>query len=266
MEILSNMRKKEASTACLFFDAVERLLARRGSLEGFGEHRGDLEQVAADTVVGDLEDWGGLVLVDRDDALGLGHTGLVLDGTGDTERDIDLRMNGLAGLTDLMVGGEPAGVNGNTGAADNAAENVGEFFRQLDAAFDVLGDTTTDGNDEVSANEVNELLGSLDDLNDLSLHVSSFELDVILGDLNGVSLGSVKRGLLHNARTDGSHSGTEARADDGGHQVAAECRTGHLEVAGHIVILAHDLGSVHLFDLLFGERGGAAQEVLVDGH
>ena len=129
----------------------------------------DLEQVAADAVVGDLEDRRGVVLVDRDDALGLAHTGLVLDGAGDTESDIDLRVDGLTGLTDLMVGSEPAGVDGNTGAANNAAEHIGELVSELDAALDVLGDTTADGDDIVSANQVDELLGSLDDLDDPSV-------------------------------------------------------------------------------------------------
>ena len=106
------------------------LLARLRGLEGLDQHRGDLEQVAADAVVGDLEDGSGIVLVDRDDALGLAHTGLVLDGAGDTEGNVDLRVNGLAGLTDLMVGSEPAGVDGNTAAADDAAEHIGEAREQ----------------------------------------------------------------------------------------------------------------------------------------
>ena len=153
------------------------LLARLRGLEGLDQHRGDLEQVAADAVVGDLEDRRGVVLVDRDDALGLAHTGLVLDGAGDTESDVDLRVDGLAGLTDLMVGSEPAGVDGNTGAANNAAEHIGELVSELDAALDVLGDTTADGDDVVSADQVDELLGSLDDLDDLGLEIGGVELD-----------------------------------------------------------------------------------------
>ena len=112
------------------------LFARLRGLEGLDQHRGDLEQVAADAVVGDLEDRRGLVLVDRDDALGLAHTGLVLDGAGDTESNVDLRVDGLTGLTDLMVGSEPAGVDGDTGAADNAAEFVSLAIQKTPADQD----------------------------------------------------------------------------------------------------------------------------------
>ena len=56
------------------------LLGGLGSLDGLDQHGGDLEQVAADAVVGDLEDGSGVVLVHGDDALGVLHTGLVLDG------------------------------------------------------------------------------------------------------------------------------------------------------------------------------------------
>ena len=49
---------------------------------------------------------------------------------------------------------------------------------------------------------------------------------------------------------------TEAGADDGGHQVAAEGRTGHLQVPVlHVPLLA-----VHV------QRGGLAQELDVVGH
>ena len=111
------------------------------------------------------------------------HTGLVLDGAGDTEGNVDLRVNGLAGLTDLMVGSEPAGVDGNTAAADDAAEHVRQLFRQLDAALDVLGDTTADGDDVVGADQVNELLRGLDDLDDLGVHIGLAQGEAGLGDL-----------------------------------------------------------------------------------
>ncbi|CAN4043812.1 hypothetical protein BBBGCB_BBBGCB_13015, partial [Dysosmobacter welbionis] len=51
-----------------------------------------------DAVVGNLEDGRSVVLVHRDDALGVLHTGLVLDGAGDAQGDVHLRMHGLAGL------------------------------------------------------------------------------------------------------------------------------------------------------------------------
>ena len=64
--------------------------------------------------------------------------------------------------------------------------------------------------------------------------------------------GFVKRLGLHNAGAHGGHLRTEARADDGGHQVAAEGRAGHLEVGVFL-----KLGVVHI------DVRGFAQEVLV---
>ena len=51
---------------------------------------------------------------------------------------VDFGVHGLAGLTDLVVGGQPAGVDGGTGAAHNAAQLGSQLFSQLDAALDVL--------------------------------------------------------------------------------------------------------------------------------
>ena len=63
------------------------------------------------------------------------HTGDVLDRAGDAERDIDARMDGLAGLADLVIGREPARVGHGAGSAHNAAEQAGEFFGQRNALF-----------------------------------------------------------------------------------------------------------------------------------
>ena len=91
--VFSRCPYEESPLRCPLFLSI--LLARLRGLEGLDQHRGDLEQVAADAVVGDLEDRRGVVLVDRDDALGLAHTGLVLDGAGDTKSNVDLRVDGL---------------------------------------------------------------------------------------------------------------------------------------------------------------------------
>ena len=84
------------------------------SLEGLDHLGNDLEEVSYDTVVCDLEDRSSIVLVYRDDALGILHACLVLDGTGDTESDVDLRVNGLTGLAYLMVGSYITGIDSGT--------------------------------------------------------------------------------------------------------------------------------------------------------
>ena len=84
------------------------------SLEGLDHLGNDLEEVSYDTVVCDLEDRSGLVLVDGDDQIGLFHTGKVLDRAGDTARNVDLRTDGLTGLADLEILRLPACVDNCT--------------------------------------------------------------------------------------------------------------------------------------------------------
>ena len=129
----------------LFYCFRKLLLRGLGSLDSLDQHGSDLEQVAADAVVSDLKDGSGVILVDGDDALGILHTSLVLDSTGDTQSNVHLGVNGLAGLTNLMVGRQPAGVDGGTGAANNAAQNLSQLLSQLDAALNVLADAAANG-------------------------------------------------------------------------------------------------------------------------
>ena len=80
----------------LIFEYAGALLRGLGSADSLREHGGDLEQVAADAVVGNLEDGSGVVLVHRNDALRILHTGLVLDGAGNAQGDVHLRVHRLA--------------------------------------------------------------------------------------------------------------------------------------------------------------------------
>ena len=73
------------------------LLGSLGGLDGLDQLGDDLEQVAGDAVIGNLEDGSGLVLVDGDDALGILHTSLVLDRAGD--KGLKTRVTG----TDVWV-------------------------------------------------------------------------------------------------------------------------------------------------------------------
>src|SRR5690349_4482209 len=71
------------------------------------ERGNDLEDVADDAVVGDLEDRRLLVLVDGDDRLRRAHAGEVLNGAGDADRDVQLRTHLPSGLADLVGVGTP---------------------------------------------------------------------------------------------------------------------------------------------------------------
>src|SRR5215218_4076183 len=104
-------------------------------LHGLGELGDDLVEVADDPQVGELEDRGVRVLVDRHDVLRRLHADLVLDGAGDAGRQVELGRDGLAGLADLRRVRVPAGVDhgarGRHGAV--AAEGLGQRLDELEA-------------------------------------------------------------------------------------------------------------------------------------
>ena len=66
-------------------------------------------------------------MIDADDALGVLHTDLILHGAGDGDVDDKLRLDARAGLTDLLIMGEPAVVHERTGRGDLSAEKPGEL-------------------------------------------------------------------------------------------------------------------------------------------
>ena len=159
----------------------------------------------------------------------------MLNGAGNTQSDIDLGTNGLTGLADLMISREPTSIHSGTAAAYYAAaQGLGQLLGQLDASGNILTDAAADRNDDLGAGQIDQILGRLDDLQNLGLQVGSRQLDGMLLDNDLISLGLVEGGALHNAGTNGRHLGTEAGADDGRHQVAAECGTGHLQVGALI--------------------------------
>src|SRR5690606_7874220 len=97
--------------------------------------------------------------VDRDDGLRRLHAGAVLDGTGDAQRDVQLRGHRGAGLTDLELVRVVAGVDGGPGGTDGATQRVGEFLDH----DELLGraDTTTAGDDHGGATQVGAVTGGL---------------------------------------------------------------------------------------------------------
>ena len=68
----------------------------------FDDLRDDLVKVTNETVVSDFHHRAVRVFVDCNDDLGTGHTSLVLNSSGDTASEVDLRLNGCSGLSYLM--------------------------------------------------------------------------------------------------------------------------------------------------------------------
>ena len=129
-----------------------------------------------------------------------------------------------------MIGRKPAVIYNGTAAADYAAEGFGKVFSKLYALLNVLAYAAANGYYEVRADKVYYLLGSLYDLYNLGMHILGSQLDGGTHYLHRVGLLLVELSPAHNARAYGRHCGTEAGAYNGSHKVAAERRTGHLEV------------------------------------
>src|SRR5699024_1590232 len=104
----------------------------------------DLEQVAHDAEVSDIEDRGLAVLVDRDDRLRRLHPGLVLDRTGDAQCYIQLRRHGHTGLADLMRLGDVPGIDGRTRSTEIGSEDIGALADEFEGLLPTDAATTAD--------------------------------------------------------------------------------------------------------------------------
>lgn len=80
-------------------------MIRIGRSQHVFEFGHDLEEIADEAVVRDLEDRRLLVLIDGDDDLRVLHAGQVLDRAGNADGDVELRRHDLAGLAHLPVVG-----------------------------------------------------------------------------------------------------------------------------------------------------------------
>src|SRR5215207_3090873 len=109
-----------------------RLAALLG-LHGLRQLGHDLVEVADDPEIGELEDRGVRVLVDRDDVLRGLHADLVLDRARDPRREIQLRRDGLPRLADLRCVRVPARVDDGARRGDRAAERARELLERVEA-------------------------------------------------------------------------------------------------------------------------------------
>src|SRR3954471_9270304 len=146
----------------LFAAAIALALA---GLHRLGELGEDLVEVADDPEVGELEDRGVRVLVDRHDVLRGLHADLVLDRAGDARGEVELRRDGLARLADLRRVRVPAGVDHRAGGGDGrvAAEGGREVLSELEALG--LAEAAAAGHEDVGALDVDvgaALLAALD--------------------------------------------------------------------------------------------------------
>src|SRR5919206_2171727 len=161
--------------------------AALAGLDRLGELGDDLVQVADDAEVGELEDRGVRVLVDRHDVVRALHADLVLDRARDAGRQVELRRDGLAGLADLRGVRVPAGVDHGTGRGDGAAERAGQLLERLEAVG--LAEAATAGHEDVRVLDVHVRTALLAALHHLGLQRVRGELDLDVLDRRGAGSG-----------------------------------------------------------------------------
>ena len=72
---------------------------RLGISPAFQSAQDRVEKICSQAEISSLENRRFFVLVDRNDHLGIFHSGQVLDRPGDTNGNVQIRCNNLAGLT-----------------------------------------------------------------------------------------------------------------------------------------------------------------------
>src|SRR4051812_3501725 len=152
---------------------------------GLRQLRHDLVEIADDAEVGELEDRGVGVLVDRHDVLGALHAHLVLDRAGDAGGEVELRRDGLARLADLGGVRVPAGVDYRAGGGDRAAERVRELLELLEALG--LAQAAAPRDEEVRVLDVHVGAALLAALDHLGLQRVRAELDIEVLDRGGAA-------------------------------------------------------------------------------
>ena len=112
--------------------------------ELFAEFWNCSEEVSNQTEIGNLEDRCFFVFVDRDDDLRVFHTSEVLNRARDTNSDVKLWCNHLAGLTNLPVVRGIARVDSGARRANSRAQFVSQTFDQGKVLFGTNTATTGD--------------------------------------------------------------------------------------------------------------------------
>src|SRR4051812_38661078 len=162
-------------------------------LHGLGELGDDLVEVAHDAEVGELEDRGVGVLVDRHDVLRGLHADLVLDRAGDPGREVELRRDGLPRLADLGGVRVPARVDHRAGGGDRAAERPRQLLERLEAVR--VAEAAAAGHEDVGVLDVHvgaALLPALDHRG-LQRVRRVLDVDVLYSRLPGARFGHLER-------------------------------------------------------------------------
>ena len=170
----------------------------------------------------------------------------MLNSTGDTDCEVDLRTNGLTGLSNLQILGLPAVIYNCTGAGYGTAQNFCQILQDLEVLCAAY--STSTGYQDLGIHDVNGIGYSLNDFLDGYVFVVRSKSGIVLFDH---SLCTCDRSdLLHNAGTNGCHLRSVVGAGDGSDGVTTECRTGHQQLVV-LLLLSGDSNEREITDLKY---------------
>src|SRR5256886_1819458 len=200
----------------------------REGVELANQFRDDLEQVADDSVVGDLEERGLRVDVDDEDLLRLLHPGEVLYGATDADRDVELRPDRHPGLADLERLRDPSAVDRLARRGDRSAEPIRELLQHREVLR--VGEPVSSAHDDVGllrpqASFLRELL----EFQERRVGVLRAQLDHLADDLAAVL--RVVRWRNEHVPPDGGHLRPVLLAQAVGEAFPAETRPDHVEIS-----------------------------------
>ena len=144
-----------------------------GSLQLFCQQRHYLVQITNDTIVGDIEDRCILILVDGNDDIGLFHAGNMLDRTGNTDCEVNMRTDSLTSLANLQFLRLPACINNCSGAGYCSTQNSSQIIQKLEVFSRT--NTTAAGNKDLGSRDIRNLGDFLDNLFDCDIAVVLFQ-------------------------------------------------------------------------------------------
>src|SRR5450830_101668 len=112
----------------------------------------DFKQIANDAIVSHRENRCFWIFIDGNDCFGIFHTGQMLNRTGDTDSDIQLRRHNLTCLTNLPVIWYKTGVNRSTGCTHRRTQFVCQWFQYFERI--IRTHTATTGNDDFRSSQL----------------------------------------------------------------------------------------------------------------
>src|SRR5438094_8383554 len=128
-------------------------------LDLFRKHRQHFEEIADDSIIGNVEDRGFGILINGHDGLGVLHSNQMLNRSGDAHGDVKFRSHSLTGRANLTIDRQPLCIADRSRCREIATENFSQFLCESQVVFTL--NSATDGDNDIGFAEVDGLFDFL---------------------------------------------------------------------------------------------------------